>query len=1237
MNSLKINMFTRNACFQYSHRAVSVITAFTLVFATSAFALPQIALATAVPMCNGLPATIYVEGGFIVSDIPADNGDPYTGTLNGDSSDDVIVGTSGNDIINAGSGNNTICSLDGNDTVDATGGHDWISAAEGNNVVDAGSGNNTITAGNGNNTIDSEGGDDSITTGSGNDDIDAGSGSNTINAGDGNNTIDSEGGSDSITTGSGNDDIDAGSGSNTINAGNGNNEITTAGGTDILTTGTGNDIIKAGSGANTVNSGGGHDSIDGDGGADIFNAGAGYDFCDAGSGSNTLTNCEVTGGTEGIIIAKEATPEGSQSFSFTGGLGSFSLVDDGVTSNYSFFNPSNATYTVEETVPSGWDLTSISCWDPSNGTTTDLEDGEAVIDFDNNEGIVCTFTNTQNPPTLIVNKVIVNDDEGTVTDEESFSFTINDDDAIAFEADGSNEVTVEAGSYEVVEEEAEGYTAGYSSDCEGTIAAGETKTCTITNDDEEAPAPDPVTIVVSPSNMNGWDEANYEDPAGEVGAATTDSGTNSIFVAGPDVAPIGIGSAGQIVGTDGNDVTRLRTAAHNGALLSSLSSLSYSTYVTDNQDAQAPYVRLRIDRDGNGSTDDSLFFEPVYQNGTYSMLWSQPAVANQCGANPACVTLDTWQTWDLDAGAWWSENDSAGGPPLTTLAGYLAQYPGSKLATDGPAIRIQSGGGAPTWSDFDGNFDEFVFNHITYDFEPDGDMLAPDMPVHLWPADGSVMPSSFLTHIDWTDVTDESEPVVYYYESALSSATSTTVYGDDFTAPIYQSGTLAISEIPTLGTGEGTYFWHVRAVDDEGNSTPWTAPWSVTVDNTPPDVTVTIVKYIDDEHASAENTDSASFPMYAIFPGGEGNYSLTTTGFNNPNAYEATTSNMPWGSDYSTYEITSVEGPVYPVGEDCPIDSFRLVGYKTGNTLEQAEADDISTDVPVFDDLMTSKYVIVVNEPCTMGESQIIQPTESEETSGTTELEAYYADENGDGNDGVQWAVRAGTCNAGTNTVFGNVDGKNTPFTWDGTNFNTTIDTTQVLNGSYCFIFNPTEDGGNANQRLTRTFSINNPLPDVKVHVYKYLQTDETTEQVPDEFEPATTFPMQASWDAENIGAGSGAYVLGNNHGGASLKYAADTSAMTSGADYSTYEDTYPGNSSSNVLAPTESCQVGYYKLVGYKASETSLEDAEEASIFTSAPSFSNLESDAYVIVVNKYCGDEPEVTYADEVKMCKV
>lgn len=111
------------------------------------------------------------------------------------------------------------------------------------------------------------------------------------------------------------------------------------------------------------------------------------------------------------------------------------------------------------------------------------------------------------------------------------------------------------------------------------------------------------------------------------------------------------------------------------------------------------------------------------------------------------------------------------------------------------------------------------------------DNTAPTGLANLSPSDGANVTTADLTSIDWTDATDANSPIIYYYESSNSPSTKA---DGSFTTPVYQSGQLSSSQIPTSGTPEGTYYWHVRAVDPAGNSTAWTAPWKAIVDNTAP-------------------------------------------------------------------------------------------------------------------------------------------------------------------------------------------------------------------------------------------------------------------------------------------------------------------------------------------------------------------------------------------------------------------
>jgi uncharacterized repeat protein (TIGR01451 family) len=114
-----------------------------------------------------------------------------------------------------------------------------------------------------------------------------------------------------------------------------------------------------------------------------------------------------------ITIKKQATPEGSTSFSFAAGpgpLSNFNLVDDGTSANTQVFSgiTSFQAYTVTESLPSGWQLDNRACQvtsanggsqntsSPANGITINLKEGENVT---------CTFSNSEIPnPSLNVTK-----------------------------------------------------------------------------------------------------------------------------------------------------------------------------------------------------------------------------------------------------------------------------------------------------------------------------------------------------------------------------------------------------------------------------------------------------------------------------------------------------------------------------------------------------------------------------------------------------------------------------------------------------------------------------------------------------------------------------------------------------------------------------------------------------------------------------------------------------------------
>jgi hypothetical protein len=143
------------------------------------------------------------------------------------------------------------------------------------------------------------------------------------------------------------------------------------------------------------------------------------------------------------------------------------------------------TYTLAESGgPSGYTASSWSCTGATivNGNQITLALAQTAT---------CSITNNDDSAHLIIKKVVVNDNGGAkhATD---FKFKVNGGTATTFiqsddQDHGENTVDVNAGSYSVVEDglPITGYGTSYDG-CSGTIATGETKTCTITNNDVKA-------------------------------------------------------------------------------------------------------------------------------------------------------------------------------------------------------------------------------------------------------------------------------------------------------------------------------------------------------------------------------------------------------------------------------------------------------------------------------------------------------------------------------------------------------------------------------------------------------------------------------------------------------------------------------------------------------------------------------------------------------------------------------
>lgn len=123
-------------------------------------------------------------------------------------------------------------------------------------------------------------------------------------------------------------------------------------------------------------------------------------------------------------------------------------------------------------------------------------------------------------------------------------------------------------------------------------------------------------------------------------------------------------------------------------------------------------------------------------------------------------------------------------------------------------------------------------NHIST-----GCWIAPSVPTLVFPANDSYAGSGSSWDLnpvmDWNDSSSTCPlptTISYQYES----------YSDaGLTHLLFQSGWLALPQIPAPGTPDGVYYWHVRAKDNWGNTSAFSPTWKFTVDRVKPTSTIT--------------------------------------------------------------------------------------------------------------------------------------------------------------------------------------------------------------------------------------------------------------------------------------------------------------------------------------------------------------------------------------------------------------
>jgi hypothetical protein len=272
-------------------------------------------------------------------------------------------------------------------------------------------------------------------------------------------------------------------------------------------------------------------------------------------------------------------------------------------------------YSVTEGAHGGYDVSS------SSDCSSSIAVGETKT---------CTITNDDIQPKLTVIKHVVNDNGGTAA-AGAFTMSVSGGSPATFpgaESPGT-EVSLNAGSYSVSETGPSGYAASFSAPCTGSIAVGETKTCTVTNNDIQPK----LTVIKHVVNDNGGTKAASDFTLGVTGSSPTPASFSGAEAPGTTVAL----NAGSYSVSEG---------AHAGYDVSSSADCSGSiavgeekTCTVTNDDIQPKLTVIKHVINDNGGTKSASDF-------TLTVTGSSPTPASFAGEESPGTTVA------LDAGSY---------------------------------------------------------------------------------------------------------------------------------------------------------------------------------------------------------------------------------------------------------------------------------------------------------------------------------------------------------------------------------------------------------------------------------------------------------------------------------------------------------------------------------------------------------------------------------------------------------
>jgi uncharacterized repeat protein (TIGR01451 family) len=254
----------------------------------------------------------------------------------------------------------------------------------------------------------------------------------------------------------------------------------------------------------------------------------------------------------------------------------------------------SGSYTVGESGPSGYALTYPTTGLPAGVAQNDCN-AQGAVSIGPGETKRCVLRNDDRPGTLTVIKHVINDNGGTkLAGDFPITVTGNGPNPANFagaESPGTD-VAIGAGAYDVTEIEDPGYTASYSAGCTGSIALGQSKTCTITNDDKAAS----LTVVKHVINDDGGTKTAAQFPISVTGNAPNPASFPGAELPGTPVA----------IGPGAYDVTEIEdpgyTASYSAGCSGSIALGQSKTCTITNNDKAASLTVIKDVVNDNGGT-----------------------------------------------------------------------------------------------------------------------------------------------------------------------------------------------------------------------------------------------------------------------------------------------------------------------------------------------------------------------------------------------------------------------------------------------------------------------------------------------------------------------------------------------------------------------------------------------------------------------------------------------------------